>query len=111
MPETISPQLALYRARKAAGRCVRCGGKRDDVYSLCSKCREYQRQRDTYNAARMTPEQKAARNAKHRINQKALRDRRRAAGLCTKCGAPSDGKYICAACAARANALRRETGK
>lgn len=111
MQETISSQLALYRARKAAGRCTRCGGKRDDGYILCSKCREYQRQRDTYNAARRTPEQKAARNAQHRINQKAFRDRRRAAGLCTKCGAPSDGKSLCSACAAKANARRRESGK
>ena len=111
--ENTCRQLDLYHARKAAGRCPRCGGKRDDNHKLCAACREYQRKRAAANEEKLTSEGRVLRNKKRRGYQKAMRDRRRAEGLCVRCGKPSEGKCFCRECAAKrkeARIQRAETG-
>ena len=65
-PEMRLTYQRTYNAKaKARGRCVRCTGPApDDGGALCETCR-----------------------ALNRTNQKALRQRREAAGLCARCGA------------------------
>ena len=50
---------------------------------------------------------KARRRANQHKTDKARRERRRAQGLCTKCGRPSGGKSRCADCGAKDNAATR----
>ena len=68
-------------ARRAAGKCIRCGhGRPEAGRSMCEPCRENRRQA-----------------------KKARRLERKAAGLCVRCAAPSDGKELCKSCAAEKN--------
>ncbi len=65
-------------ARRAAGKCIRCGhGRPEAGRSMCEACRANRRQA-----------------------KRARRLERRAAGLCVRCAAPSDGKELCKSCAA-----------
>ena len=76
-------------ARKAAGKCIRCGhGRPEAGRSMCEPCRENRRQ-----------------------SKKARRLRRRAAGLCVRCAAPSDGKELCKSCAAKKNRRPRSEAR
>lgn len=83
-------------ARKAAGKCIRCGhGRPEAGRSMCEPCRENRRQA-----------------------KKARRLERKAAGLCVRCTAPSDGKELCKPCAAekgrrskRSSEARREADR
>ena len=76
---------AQARARwRAAGLCVRCGRERDGGWLVCTRCHD----RD------------AKTRAKRRGAEKALREERRAACVCTQCGKrmAEPGRKWCRAC-------------
>ena len=108
MAEARSYQMEKYYARKAMGRCPRCGKKlpADEEHIMCADCRAGVRQLAAYNAAKMTDEQRAELNAKAREKQKKIRERLRAEGRCADCGAPSPDRYFCAACTAKRKAQK-----
>lgn len=92
----------LYHARKAAGRCTYCGGKRDDKkYNLCNKCRAYHRERYRKTVEKQTPEQHKAFNEMHYASANARNAKFRQQGLCVRCGAVSPAHWLCEVCYAK----------
>lgn len=79
----------LYTARRAAGRCGKCGGPTADGASRCAPC-------TVLDAERVDPDRKN-RNSRRRYWK------RRAARRCTDCGQPSQGAARCDVCARRSH--------
>ena len=77
----------LYAARRAAGRCTRCGGPTTDRTATCAPCAALE-------AERGRPER---RNAAARRRYRERRARRQ----CTDCGQPAHGASRCETCAKR----------
>lgn len=95
MHDSVSYITQLYRARKALGRCPRCGNPQDVPNRVnCSKCLSYARKNYAHRAANMTIEEKVARSEKVSAAQK----KRRSEGRCAICGEPSPDYYYCKAC-------------
>ncbi len=90
--ECSAAELARLAARTVAGRCAECSAELSaDGSTRFLRCRVCRRgQADYANAMG---------------HAKALRDARRAAGLCTICAEPVAGATLCAACSAE----RRES--
>lgn len=82
-----------YRER---GICIACGQTwAEPGYVRCKAC---------YALARAREKKNDPDGMKHKQYVKAMRDRRKAAGLCVDCGAPNDGIHVrCAKCIARRN--------
>ena len=75
--------LESYNWYKAHHVCVRChNAPAVNGLVTCQECRETMNENHRIRYAGLTPEQKAERSAK----QKAVRETRRAAGLCPRCG-------------------------
>nr|DAR38570.1 MAG TPA: nucleic-acid-binding protein [Caudoviricetes sp.] len=75
--------LESYNWYKAHHVCVRCrNASATDGFATCPKCRETMNENHRIRYAGLTPEEKAERSEK----KKAVREARRAAGLCTRCG-------------------------
>ena len=101
----IARVKALREARKAAGLCVVCGGERDREGLLtCAACLAKHRRRcKEYNERR---------GRQHDIARaKALREARKAAGLCVVCGGERDrdDRLTCSACLEKERQRRRES--
>lgn len=110
MPKRIISQAQKEKAAKdsrelrawykAGGVCIQCGkGWAEPGHVRCTDCMRksqlYQKRHD--------PD-----GTKHKANAKARRDQRRANGLCTNCGAPTDGKIkLCSRCAAKSRESNR----
>lgn len=97
----------LRAERRAAGICYACGARPARKNGTCSRCRRLQRKGRARHAAK-----RRARQERQRVWEQNFRDRRGAAGLCTRgCGRPSrPGRTLCAECHAElveANAERR----
>ena len=98
----LGPAVVRARAAKAQrerrkwyaarGICVSCGSAwAEPGHTQCEKCRADARR----NCKKYDPD-----GGKHRAYVKALRDERRAAGLCIDCGSPAEaGQARCPACA------------
>lgn len=83
--------LESYNWYKAHHVCVRCrNAPAVNGLVTCQKCRETMNENHRIRYAGLTPEQKAERSAK----QKAVRETRRAAGLCTRCGRKREDKQL-----------------
>lgn len=75
--------LESYNWYKAHHVCVRCRSvSATDGFVTCQECRETMNEKRRIRYAALTPEQKAELSAK----KKAVREARRAAGLCPRCG-------------------------
>lgn len=89
----------MRHRRRDEGRCPYCGGELEPGFKKCSICREKHRK---YQADHPAPKELTAKN------QKAMRDRRRAAGLCPDCGAERDGPTLrCEKCRKEKNESTR----
>lgn len=90
--------------RRAAGLCTACGRRPAVLGRLtCESCAARRREREAATIAR-DPEFLDRCNAR----KAALREQRKAAGLCTHCGSPTDGRHVlCDACRARSAESRR----
>jgi predicted amidophosphoribosyltransferase len=102
MPEKMTPQMAWYWRRKAQGLCVSCG-KPSGGMTRCEACRVRQAavNRNSYLQKKktMTEAEREKKRIYMRNYMNARYKARRAAGVCTKCGAQvDDGKTLCIAC-------------
>lgn len=83
--------LESYNWYKAHRICVRCNNAPAvDGLVTCQACREAVNARHRFWYAGLTPEEKAERSA----IKKAVREARRAAGLCTRCGREREDKQF-----------------
>ena len=83
--------LESYNWYKAHRICVRCNNAPAvDGLVTCQACREAVNARHRFWYAGLTPEEKAERSA----IKKAVREARRAAGLCTRCGREREDKQL-----------------
>ena len=100
-----------YERKKAAGVCVQCGKVQPTPgRTYCAKCAE-QRKKYYYVP---TPETAEQYRETARAYNKARYERRKAAGLCTRCGEPAaPGKTNCENCLRkmRENMRRRREEK
>ena len=87
---------ARYQKKKAAGLCTMCGKVPPTPgRTYCAKCAE---QREKYHYT-PDPETVEKYKATARASGKARYERRKAAGLCTRCGEPAaPGKTHCEDC-------------
>ena len=76
----------IYHDRRAARLCVKCGGPTNDGGTRCAPCSVAGGERDL-----------GKKNASARLRYRFRRER----GLCTSCGAPSQGAARCPPCAER----------
>lgn len=99
-----------YSRRKEAGLCPKCGGERDrEDRVTCSKCRLFFKGAYRVFCKTRTEEEHRLFNMKKNMTQKALNTRRRSAGLCVRCGAPSPDHWHCEAC--RLKRKKKEAAK
>ena len=83
--------LESYNWYKDNHICLRCNnGPAVDGLVTCQACREAMNASNRFRYAALTSEQKAERSAK----KKAVREARRAAGLCTRCGREREDKQF-----------------
>lgn len=104
-------QAWLYKARKEAGICVRCGkAKAVPGHVLCWQCKVYMQDKNIRRTLTETEEQRKERLAKSAECCRNRHERLKAAGLCVTCGKrPAEpGRIRCEACQKRANAKARE---
>ena len=95
---------AIYKARKEAGICVRCGkaqARKGGV--VCAQCEADIAEWHYAKKAQLTPEEREAYLARERNRSRARRDRLKAQGLCIDCGKrPADGgKIRCNICSSK----------
>lgn len=101
----------LYKARKEAGICVRCGkAKAVSGHVLCWQCKAYMQDKYIGQTTTETEEQRKERLAKSAECCRKRYERLKAAGLCVTCGKrPAEpGHTRCEACQKRANAQSKD---
>lgn len=85
---------------KAHGLCQVCGQNIPEPGRVtCSKCLQYAQEYNAMRRATETPEERERRLQSLRTSGKSRYEKRKAAGLCTKCGKPAQvGKSMCNEC-------------
>lgn len=91
--------------------CPKCG--QNDIqqgYATCLQCRMKGREYNAKYRAKMTDEERAARNEYSNRKHAELREKRKSAGLCVKCGKRNaeTNKTMCGVCAAKFARYMRE---
>lgn len=83
--------LASYYMYRGHHICVRCNrAPAVDGLVTCQACREAVNANSRFRYATLTPEQKKERQAQTKV----VRDKWRAAGLCTRCGRKREDKQL-----------------
>lgn len=101
----------LYKARKGAGICVRCGkAKAVSGHVLCWQCKVYMQDKNIERILAETAEQRKERLAKIAECCRKRYERLKASGLCITCGKrpAKPGHTRCEACQKRANARSKD---
>lgn len=104
-------QAWLYKARKEAGICTRCGkAKAVSGHVLCWQCKAHMRDKYIEQTLTETEEQRKERLAKSAERYRKRYERLKTAGLCVTCGKrPAEpGHTRCEACRKRINARGKE---
>ena len=85
---------------KAHGLCQVCGQNIPEPGRVtCSKCLQYNQEYNTMRRATETPEERERRLESLRTYGKSRYEKRKAAGLCTRCGKPAkQGATMCTEC-------------
>ena len=95
---------------KAHGLCQICGKNVPEPGRVtCSECLQYNQEYNAMRRATETPEERARRLERLKTYGKDLYNKRKAAGLCTKCGRKAQpGKTMCTECLIRLRKRDRE---
>lgn len=104
-------QKKLRAERMAWGVCTRCGKKLYTAGTRCEECRAYSAEHEAKRRERMTESEKKESYLKYqRRYDKARRERLKAEGICTVCGArkAEPEHTVCMECSARRRQNRKK---